>query len=76
MNALEAREYGLVDDVLGDSSDIVSMVDGHPQVPSQNGTEAVAEEAVAEEAVAEEAVAEEAVAEEAVADSEQSDQSE
>jgi hypothetical protein len=66
MNALEAREYGLVDDVLGDSSDIVSMVDGHPQVPSQNGTEAVAEEAVAEEAVAEEAVA----------DSEQSDQSE
>jgi hypothetical protein len=48
MNALEAREYGLVDDVLGDSSDIVSMVDGHPQVPSQNGTEAVAEEAVAD----------------------------
>ena len=71
MNALEAREYGLVDAVLGDSSDIVSMVDGHPQVPSQNGTEAVAEEAVAGEAVAEEAVAEEAVA-----DSEQSDQSE
>ena len=45
MNAIEAREFGLVDDVLGDSSDIVSMVDGQLKVPNQNGTEAVAEEA-------------------------------
>ena len=45
MNAIEAKEYGLVDDVLGDSSDIVSVVDGQLKVPNQNGTEAVAEEA-------------------------------
>jgi ATP-dependent Clp protease protease subunit len=45
MNAIEAREFGLVDDVLGDSSDIVSVVDGQLKVPNPNGTEAVAEEA-------------------------------
>ena len=48
MNAIEAREFGLVDDVLGDSSDIVSVVDGQLKVPNQNGTEAVAEEAEAD----------------------------
>lgn len=37
MNAIEAQEFGLVDDVLGDSSDIVSIVDGQLRVP-QNGS--------------------------------------
>ena len=47
MNALEAQEFGLVDEVLGDSSDIVSVVDGQLHVPNQNGTEAAAAEAAA-----------------------------
>jgi ATP-dependent Clp protease protease subunit len=43
MNALEARDYGLVDEVLGDTSDIVMVQDGEIVVPtpdaddSQNG---------------------------------------
>ncbi len=52
MNAIEARDFGLVDEVLGDSSDIVSMVNGRASVPSQNGTDAAAEEAAGEEAAA------------------------
>src|SRR5690606_18885995 len=38
MQALEAREFGLVDEVLGDTSDIVQIVDGQVQVPGSNGT--------------------------------------
>jgi ATP-dependent Clp protease, protease subunit len=38
MQALEAKEYGLVDEVLGDTSDIVQLVDGQVQVPGSNGT--------------------------------------
>lgn len=38
MNAIEAREFGLVDEVLGDASDIVSVVDGQLNVPNANGT--------------------------------------
>ena len=45
MNAIQAREFGLVDEVLGDSSDIVSVVDGQLNVPNTNGTETAAEEA-------------------------------
>lgn len=45
MNAIEAREFGIVDEVLGDSSDIVSVVDGQVNVPAENGTEPAAEEA-------------------------------
>ena len=45
MNAIEARDFGIVDEVLGDSSDIVSVVDGLVSVPTQNGSEPVAEEA-------------------------------
>lgn len=37
MSALEAKEYGLVDEVLGDISDIVTVKDGDIQVPSSNG---------------------------------------
>lgn len=37
MSALEAQEYGLVDEVLGDVSDIVTVRDGDIQVPSSNG---------------------------------------
>jgi len=37
MSALEAQEYGLVDEVLGDVSDIVTVKDGDIQVPSSNG---------------------------------------
>jgi len=44
MNAIEARDFGIVDEVLGDSSDIVSVVDGLVSVPTQNGSEPVAEE--------------------------------
>ena len=47
MNAIEARDFGLVDEVLGDSSDIVSVVDGQLNVPSANGTETAAEEEAA-----------------------------
>lgn len=49
MNAIEAHEFGLVDEVLGDSSDIVSVVDGQLQVPSKNGTKAISEESSADE---------------------------
>lgn len=38
MNSLEAKEFGLVDDVLGDTSDIVAVIDGQVKVPSSNGT--------------------------------------
>ncbi len=37
MNALDAKEYGLVDEVLGDTSDIVIVDDGEIVVPSTNG---------------------------------------
>lgn len=37
MSAIEAQEYGLVDEVLGDVSDIVTVKDGDIQVPSSNG---------------------------------------
>ena len=37
MNALDAKEYGLVDEVLGDTSDIVIVDDGEIVVPSING---------------------------------------
>lgn len=55
MNSIEARDFGLVDEVLGDSSDIVSVVDGQLQVPNLNGTEVAADEAAVEEAAVEEA---------------------
>ncbi len=35
MQALEAQEFGLVDQVLGDNSDIVAVVDGEVQVPGE-----------------------------------------
>lgn len=38
MQALEAKEYGLVDEVLGDTTDIVRVVDGQVQIPSSNGS--------------------------------------
>jgi ATP-dependent Clp protease protease subunit len=38
MQALEAKAFGLVDEVLGDTGDIVAMVDGHVQVPGENGS--------------------------------------
>lgn len=37
MNALDAKEYGLVDEVLGDTSDIVIVDDGEIVVPAING---------------------------------------
>jgi len=37
MNALEAKEYGLVDEVLGDTTDVVVVKDGNIVVPSTNG---------------------------------------
>jgi ATP-dependent Clp protease protease subunit len=37
MQALEAKAFGLVDDVLGDTSDIVAVVDGQVRVPELNG---------------------------------------
>ncbi|MDE0670171.1 MAG: ATP-dependent Clp protease proteolytic subunit [Caldilineaceae bacterium] len=39
MDALEAKEYGLVDQVLGDTDHIVSVRDGTIQVPSQDRSE-------------------------------------
>ncbi len=45
MNAIEARDFGIVDEVLGDSSDIVSVVDGRVNVPNENGTEPATEAA-------------------------------
>lgn len=38
MDALEARQYGLVDEVLGDTSDIVVVSEGNIVVPSTNGS--------------------------------------
>jgi ATP-dependent Clp protease protease subunit len=43
MNSLEAKEFGLIDEVLGDTSDIVAVVDGQVKVPEGNGTEKTAE---------------------------------
>jgi ATP-dependent Clp protease protease subunit len=37
MSTLEAKEYGLVDEVLGDVSDIVMVKNGEIVVPSSNG---------------------------------------
>lgn len=37
MQALEAQQFGLVDEVLGDTSDIVQIVDGQVQIPGTNG---------------------------------------
>jgi ATP-dependent Clp protease protease subunit len=37
MNALEAKEYGMVDEILGDSADIVQIRDGDIHVPDLNG---------------------------------------
>jgi hypothetical protein len=39
MNALEAKEYGMVDELLGDSSDVVQVRNGEIVVPdlSKNG---------------------------------------
>ena len=39
MDALEAKEYGLVDQVLGDTDHIVSVRDGTIHVPSQDRSE-------------------------------------
>lgn len=38
MDALEAKEYGLVDDVLGNTEHVVSVRDGVVHVPSLNGS--------------------------------------
>ncbi len=43
MNALEAKEFGLVDEVLGDTSDIIGVKDGQLRLPDSNGTEKAAE---------------------------------
>ena len=43
MNALEAKEFGLVDEVLGDTSDIIGVKDGQIHLPESNGTEKAAE---------------------------------
>ncbi len=43
MNALEAKEFGLVDEVLGDTSDIIGVKDGQVHLPESNGTEKAAE---------------------------------
>lgn len=37
MSAIEAKDYGLVDEVLGDVSDIVTVEDGAIRVPGTNG---------------------------------------
>ncbi|MBX2997830.1 MAG: ATP-dependent Clp protease proteolytic subunit [Caldilineaceae bacterium] len=37
MQALEAQQFGLVDEVLGDTSDIVQIVNGQVQIPGTNG---------------------------------------
>jgi len=39
MNAIEAQEYGLVDEVLGDTKDVVTVKDGEIKMPSSNGTD-------------------------------------
>ena len=38
MSALEAKDYGLVDEVLGNTDDIVLVEDGEIKVPSLNGS--------------------------------------
>ena len=38
MNALEAKEFGLIDDVLGDANDIIAVEDGRIKLPSANGS--------------------------------------
>jgi ATP-dependent Clp protease, protease subunit len=38
MQALEAQQFGLVDEVLGDTSDIVQIIDGQVQIPGTNGS--------------------------------------
>ena len=37
MSAIEAKTYGLVDEVLGDISDIVVVENGEIKVPELNG---------------------------------------
>lgn len=37
MNALEAKEFGLVDEVLGDATDVIAVEDGRIKLPSSNG---------------------------------------
>jgi ATP-dependent Clp protease protease subunit len=39
MNAIEAKEYGLVDEVLGDTKDVVTVEDGEIKMPSSNGAD-------------------------------------
>ncbi len=39
MNVFEAKEYGLIDEVLGNTDDVVTMKDGQMQVPQANGTQ-------------------------------------
>jgi ATP-dependent Clp protease, protease subunit len=41
MNALEARDFNLIDEVLGNTTDVVAIVDGQVHVPPINGAEAV-----------------------------------
>lgn len=48
MHALEAKEKGFIDEVLGNSSDIVTFVDGQLQVPGSNGSSAASETAKAD----------------------------
>lgn len=38
MNALEAKEFGLIDDVLGDANDIIAVEDGRIKLPPTNGS--------------------------------------
>jgi ATP-dependent Clp protease, protease subunit len=56
MNALDAKEFSLVDEVLGNTTDIVSIVDGQIRVPplpsietSSNGSQEQAEQDEAEQ---------------------------
>ncbi|MEZ4836046.1 MAG: ATP-dependent Clp protease proteolytic subunit [Caldilineaceae bacterium] len=39
MHTQEAKEYGLIDEVLGNASDLVTFEDGKLKVPSSNGNE-------------------------------------
>ena len=38
MNALEAKEFGLIDDVLGDANDVIAVEDGRIKLPSISGS--------------------------------------
>ncbi len=38
MNALEAKEFGLIDDVLGDANDIIAVEDGRIKLPASDGS--------------------------------------